>query len=194
MFLGFDLDGVVADLERQLRKYFLENYSHDIDTRPRTFKIRVPGLKDSKVWDVIHEFLSHQSRIPPYPEAPQVLRAFYDLSGFPLYFLTARKEEFREETIQWIKRNIDVPFTLEMCASGSDKCRLLPEYITHFVEDRLRTVNELAEAGIKTFLINRPWNQDRQTHPDVTRVNDLLEVYMLIAPMICAKRTGAANV
>jgi hypothetical protein len=45
------------------------------------------------------------------------------------------------------------------------------------VEDHLDHCLDLAENGVKTFLLERPWNRDRtETHPLITRVKSWEEI------------------
>lgn len=183
--IWFDIDGVVADVYSEFRAGILKRFGYDIDSTPdRTFQIEVPGHSKNEVWEVVDDVLTDQDRVKPYPEAAAAIRKFIELKGCPVYFLSARKECFREETLRWLILNLHLsPWELRLILSNGSKAKydLIPSYVTHFVEDRLRTANELAARGKRIFLINRPWNIGRDTHSDVTRVDNLFDVHEIMA-------------
>jgi len=180
--IGFDLDGVVCDLESEVRRRILDRCGYDIhESDHRTFEIQVPGWKSSQVWEVINGVISDCSA-KPFPGVQTVLKDIYFLTGQPIFFLTARTD--RDATLKWLHRNIDTPFDAHLVASSKDKWRFIPQHIRYFVEDRLSTANDLAERGIGMFLVNRHWNIGRGTHPDVHRVNDLGEVLEAVKPIL----------
>ena len=67
---------------------------------------------------------------------------------------------------------------------GADKTEALKRYEGSdfaWVEDKLENANLGAKMGLRSFLINHPYNATGVVHDDVTRVNNWEEIYNYIA-------------
>jgi uncharacterized HAD superfamily protein len=120
---------------------------------------------------VVDIFSNRMHEIEPYDSIEYELINIHEFIG-PITFVTARREDFYRNTSEWLSTHFsDVPFEL-VHRSSEDKTKyLLENSFDFFIEDRLKTANEAASNGIKTYLINREWNMGRDTHPNVTRIS-----------------------
>lgn len=98
----------------------------------------------------------------------------------PYVYITARPVP-SYVTKGWIRNNrfpVSPVFTV---SNPIDKLRLIQHcQLDAFVEDYHKTAIELNEAGIKCYLLNRPWNVNEPT-PGVERINSLCELDDLYA-------------
>lgn len=111
---------------------------------------------------------------------PEDLEAFDDLTeaGAEHHFVTARgfmdnPELIREITSQWLDTHFDGKHqSLHFAkAKGSVASRL---GATHAIDDNLGNVEDLEGYGVRTFLMDQPWNRER-TPFGVTRVKSIRE-------------------
>ena len=129
-----------------------------------------------------------------YEDCPAVLEQLV-AAGHELYFITARAERRRMITETWLREKglFDYAKAVHLKplgdfrpdyprgrydAEGSAqyKTRLAQELrLDAFCEDDELISRALAEAGIRVFLFDHPWNREVQ-HPLVTRVSGWSEV------------------
>jgi uncharacterized HAD superfamily protein len=167
--LGFDIDGVVADimttfLDMAQERYGPHSFSYDDIT---TFYLEdCLGFDPEMVAVLIRELIDrpHELKVSPFPQAVPVLSRLAEEA--PLVFVTARD---RPEPIQlWLNRNLAPvpPRSIWVMATGDPDTKLhylKAHAIQYFVEDRLETCFDLARAGITPIVFAQPWN--RQPHP-----------------------------
>jgi uncharacterized HAD superfamily protein len=167
--LGFDIDGVVADimttfLDMAQERYGPHPFSYDDIT---TFYLEdCLGFDPSVVAALIRELIDrpHELAVEPFPQAVPVLSRLAEEA--PLVFVTARD---RPGPIQlWLNRTLaPVPSrSIWVMATGDPDTKLhylRAHAIQYFVEDRLETCFDLAQAGITPIVFAQPWN--RKPHP-----------------------------
>jgi uncharacterized HAD superfamily protein len=139
------------------------------------------------------------SELDVYEDCPAVLEQLV-AAGHELYFITARAERRRMITETWLREKglLDYAKAVHLKpigefrpdyprgrydAQGSAqyKTRLAQELsLDAFCEDDDLISRSLAEAGVRVFLFDHPWNRDVQ-HPLITRVNGWSEVADLLA-------------
>jgi uncharacterized protein len=167
--LGFDIDGVVADimttfLDLARERYGPHPFSYDDIT---TFYLEdCLGFDPQMVAALIRELIDrpHELPVSPFPQAVPVLSRLAEEA--PLVFVTARD---RPEPIQlWLNRNLaPVPSrSIWVMATGDPDTKLhylKAHAIQYFVEDRLETCFDLAREGITPIVFAQPWN--RRPHP-----------------------------
>jgi len=167
--LGFDIDGVVADIMTTFLDLARERYG------PHTFRyddITTFYLEDCLGFDpqiiagLIRELIDRpiELAVEPFPQAVAVLSRLAEEA--PLVFVTARD---RSEPIQlWLNRTLAPvpPRSIWVMATGDPDAKLhylKAHAIQYFVEDRLETCFDLARAGITPIVFAQPWN--RNPHP-----------------------------
>jgi len=178
--IALDVDGVVANSISLLRSVIKYSYGIDIYNHIETY--RIPHLFPN--WDIGPFFedcmINFGHAVEPYPDAKEACQLLLKENSFPLIFLTARRESLKEITKNWLSQKLGLPkdyFSVMMKSSSNKKFYIEKSGIEFFVEDRLRTANEIAELpSVKiSYLINRQWNIGRDSHPKVVRKNNLLE-------------------
>uniref|UniRef100_A0A7V6A397 Haloacid dehalogenase n=1 Tax=Desulfobacca acetoxidans TaxID=60893 RepID=A0A7V6A397_9BACT len=181
--LGFDIDGVVADimttfLDMARQRYGPHPFSYEDIT---TFYLEdCLGFDPSMVAALIRELIDrpHELAVEPFPQAVPVLTRLAEEA--PLIFVTARD---RSEPIQlWLNRTLaPVPSSaIWVMATGDPHTKLhylRAHAIEYFVEDRLETCFDLAGEGITPILFAQPWN--RKPHPFL-EVSGWLELARLL--------------
>jgi uncharacterized HAD superfamily protein len=167
--LGFDIDGVVADimttfLDMARQRYGPHPFSYEDIT---TFYLEdCLGFDPSIVAALIRELIDrpHELAVEPFPQAVPVLSRLAEEN--PLVFVTARD---RSAPIQlWLNRTLaPVPSrSIWVMATGDPDTKLhylRAHAIEYFVEDRLETCFDLAREGITPIVFAQPWN--RKPHP-----------------------------
>jgi uncharacterized HAD superfamily protein len=139
------------------------------------------------------------SELEVYEDCPAVVEQLV-AAGHELYFITARAERRRMITETWLREKglFDYAKAVHLKPIGEfrpdqPRGRYDPEgsaaYKTHlalelrldaFCEDDDLISRSLAEAGVRVFLFDHPWNREVE-HPLVTRVNGWSEVADLLA-------------
>jgi uncharacterized HAD superfamily protein len=139
------------------------------------------------------------SQLEVYEDCPAVLEQLV-AAGHELYFITARAERRRMITETWLREKglFDHAKAVHLKpigefrpdhprgrydpeGSAQYKTRLAQELrLEAFCEDDDLISRSLAEAGIRVFLFDHPWNRDVR-HPLITRVNGWSEVADLLA-------------
>jgi uncharacterized HAD superfamily protein len=171
MKVGCDIDGVIADTGSLIVKA-LNDRGFEPD-----YTFYKPVIKDVEnvealIDEIVTDILSNRTHeIKPYEDS---LRELHNIDKFvgPITFITARREEFNNNTIKWLNTHFPgISYGLVNKRSAEKPQFLLDEGFDFFIEDRLKTANKAAEIGIRTFLINRKWNMGRETHKDVQRIS-----------------------
>jgi uncharacterized protein len=167
--VGFDIDGVVADimttfLDLAQERYGPHPFTYDDIT---TFYLEeCLGFDPQMVADLIRELIDrpHELSVEPFPQAVEVLSRLAE--EVPLVFVTARD---RPEPIQlWLNRTLAPvpPRSIWVMATGDPDAKLhylRNHAIEYFVEDRLETCFDLARQGVTPIVFAQPWN--RRPHP-----------------------------
>jgi uncharacterized HAD superfamily protein len=177
--VGFDIDGVVADIMTTFLDMARERFgphSYDYDDITTFYLEECLGFDSRMIATLIRELIDrpHELPVEPFPQAVTVLSRLAEEA--PLVFVTARD---RPEPIQlWLNRTLaPVPArSIWVMASGDPDAKLhylKAHAIEYFVEDRLETCFDLAREGITPIVFAQPWN--RQPHPflEVTGWPDL---------------------
>jgi len=168
--VAVDVDGVICNTPAMIDKEFQER---GIKVKLDGYHPVIEGLRDSgELMGEIasHIFTYHNDELEPYDGIREELRNINRFVG-DVTFVTARRPQFNYQTVSWLNRYVDIPYTLINRTSVEKVPYLLENGFHYFIEDRLQTANEAAKAGIVTFLINRKWNMGRETHPDVIRIS-----------------------
>ncbi len=139
------------------------------------------------------------SELEVYEDCPAVLEQLV-AAGHELYFITARAERRRMITETWLREKglFDYAKAVHLKpigefrpdhprgrydpqGSAAYKTRLALELrLEVFCEDDDLISRSLAEAGVRVFLFDHPWNREVE-HPLVTRVDGWSEVPDLLA-------------
>ena len=99
-----------------------------------------------------------------------------------LIFVTARKEKFKKVTkksVYSILPEVDKnKIIIEHC-KGSEKYLVLNNLgVNLFIEDRTKNCRILNERGIKTYLLNKPWNKTKESFYRVKNWNEIQKLFI----------------
>lgn len=98
-----------------------------------------------------------------------------------LIFVTARKEKFKKitrESIYFILPEVSKDKIIIEHCKGSEKHIVLNKLkVNLFIEDRTKNCRILNEKGIKTYLINKPWNKTKESFHRVEDWNEIQELF-----------------
>lgn len=165
--IAFDFDGVVADTFRLFVRLAFSEFGIRIDYESITDYDFLNVIKmDRSLADRLIEILTdipHELDLMPNDGAPEILTRLSYHS--PVRFVTARPyggpvEKWLQKTMPGIKDSIHIE------ATGDNTAKLpflKSNNIKYFVEDRLDTCMQLADAGITPIVYDQPWN--RADHP-----------------------------
>jgi hypothetical protein len=187
--LAFDFDGVVADTMSVFVRLAGERYglSHLSKEQMTSYNLhQCLGLEREVIDDLICLTLSDEYtlQIPPIPGAPEVLTTLSE--HIPLRFITARI--WPESIIQWLEQILpDVPpGRIHVIATGAPEAKetILGDMgITVFVDDRLETCIQLAQAGIQPIVFDQPWNR-AACEPPLRRVSTWSQLQQWLLPLL----------
>lgn len=176
--IGFDIDGVVADIFPLIAHFMREKYSVIIAPNMQTnFNFEdTTGLSRREIDICVSSAIMNYMSYKPYHGAIQFLKKYNSLripnvkseKGLikrkELIFITARdnRDEIAKATYKWLHMYLHPePFTVRFVPgnNGKEKFEACMELgVDLFIEDRAKTAVHLACSGISTILMNRPWN------------------------------------
>ncbi len=186
MKIGIDLDDVLSQTMPALIKFHNDRYGT---------KLVMEDLKNGASWQTwggtfaddvkkIHDFhLSpYGQNIPPVKDAKEILEELK--KDNELYIITARSDEIREDTEDWLEENFPNTFTKIYFTNhflGNDTTTTKGKVCNNlgidvFIDDALPNVLDCVDPKRKVFLINYPWNQTNKLPKGITRVNSWKEL------------------
>ncbi|PJA49087.1 MAG: hypothetical protein CO170_00600 [candidate division SR1 bacterium CG_4_9_14_3_um_filter_40_9] len=135
------------------------------------------GVEDSKQW--FDNFLASKkaNSLKPVTGAKRKLMELKK-KGYSLVVVTARPEEFKDMTWKWVNRHFtgifdDMVFANHLTKNAVSKVDLCKNLgIQIMIEDNLHYATELAKAGIKVYLFDKPRNQEYnpKIHKNIVKV------------------------
>jgi len=171
MRIGIDFDDVVADSMQVIVDLQNKQYGTSYKLRDATsFHLEDIWGGTKEEWQSkIDEFLStkHLASLNPMAGVISALDALKK-NGHELYIVTGRSENYVEATEQWIEKHFSDTFNGVHYANHiqadpgqrrekSDICK--ENGIEVMIEDYMKNAKECADAGIRVFLFDQPWNQ-----------------------------------
>lgn len=171
--VGFDFDGVIADIGEAFIRLACREYGYcsirleDI----RSFQIELclplePTIVDQIFAAILHDSLG--TGLKPMNGAIATLTRLSRLANITV--ITARSE--LQPVRDWLDYHCPAETArhIKLIATGNHdnkesfikKCGL-----HHFIDDRARTCQQLAEAGLEPIVYTQPWNRSRHNLPSV---------------------------
>lgn len=101
-----------------------------------------------------------------------------------IIIVTARREKIKDFTIYWLNTHFnwlrdEILFANHFTENSIEKSELCKQHwINIMIEDNLNYALELANAWVKMYLLDRPWNQrfDPEIHHGITKFYDWNEL------------------
>ena len=180
--IGFDFDGVIADIGEAFLRIACETYGYcsinlnDITSFQVENCIDIPiGIVEEIFDTILRDSLG--TGLKPLPGAIESLSLLSSHSDITI--ITARPE--LQPVTDW--------FDYYCAAEARVKIRLIAtgdhdnkeQYIkscglTHFIDDRTLTCLQLAEAGLYPIVFSQPWNRNQHNLPTVAGWEEVLQL------------------
>jgi uncharacterized HAD superfamily protein len=197
MKLGFDIDGVVADMPRMMVDYLNETFdlnhdlsilvSHDVSSNRY---VEDDDFNDEIATRLLEDIVRNGEiliDIDPYDDAVEAIRKL-SKAGHSIHFITARPSDQRNISIDWLRKN-HIPF--DTCHSIGkntpgggfvNKGRLARTLnLDFFLDDSLWHLENMYKYKNRwrkgVALLSRPWNVHELLDPSrFIRFNDWDEI------------------
>lgn len=187
--IGIDIDEVIT----KTIDGFLQFYNTKFDKKVLFSDIScyefwdILGVKREDLLNLFFDFYDH-NLFENLSLIEGVIDAINNLSKKnEVFFITARPFKIKDKTQKFLSENFpNISFTL-ICSSDffnkenntgfkskAEICQKLN--IEVMVEDNKDYALDCAKKGIKSFLINKPWNQDCEDHENLIKVNHWNEI------------------
>jgi uncharacterized HAD superfamily protein len=176
--IGIDCDGVLAS-DRLLWQVLRKRYPAAIPARYEDLS----GYDWPRVTEDTTELCLRLSadpafagRLAPMPQMAEALRLLH-LAGYRLHIVTARPQAVRNATRRWLARHgvSNYVSSIECVDRPQDKLAVVRELgCDTFVEDNFNTAETLGQAGVRSYLLDAPYNQMPARHS--LRVRDWQEL------------------
>ena len=186
MKIGIDLDDTLSQTMEVLMKFHNDTYGTNLEMKDVT---------TSDLWKVwngtlaeavkkIHDFhiSSYGSNLLPLNGAKEILERLK--KNNELYIITARNDDIRKDTEEWVEKNFPGIFTkvyftnhfLQNSTSTTKKKICDDLGIDIFIDDNLPNILDCSESNRKTYLIDYPWNQTDKLPEGAKRVYSWKEI------------------
>jgi len=189
MKLAFDLDGVIALTYPWLREYFLKHFNVDVGSTDDKTEFQYGNYDRLKevVSDIglstAHAIIDYSKNIVPLNDAISAVHNAYNYFEVPITIITARHPITEIVTRRWLEKWYPgLQFDLQLVDSSHNKRRICEDLgVTHYVDDRYKTVCELAKTLDTVFCYDWPYNR-RPLPPNAIRaykLNDVLNTMLM---------------
>jgi len=192
MHIWVDLDEVLAETVEEVLKF----HNYILWWK----KILLNDISDYYIWNIPWIEMSREQaisifkdyfekwdlcKIKPVSWAKDQLD-FLKSKWFETTVITARRIELKEHTIKWLDEHYrgvfqDVYFAEHFTDNHKEKSEICQENdIQYMIEDNFDYALDTANAGIKTFLIEKPWNRHIiHKHKNIVRVKNWKDISII---------------
>jgi len=179
MIIGVDIDNVIADTERELRRLLNEKKGLELTREHITSYSfdNVAGIERADLADIFDMFndgdiFLHLDPIDGARETLEMLQRKHRI-----VLVTARPPRVEGKTRTWLARH-EIPFD-DIVFAEHTKVNGTPYDL--FFEDQPEYARELAEDGTFVLLFDAPWNRDL-VHENIDRVYSWSDVQAFCFP------------
>ncbi|MFH1958401.1 MAG: hypothetical protein ABIJ15_08000 [bacterium] len=181
MKLGVDLDGVIVDTDAVFRKYIkkITGVSSTRDMITSYFYeecLHISKEDVEKVYSIMQSD-SAWKELPALEDAEETLNEL--AATFEIFIITARPVESKAQTEEFLKKHgipVKEIYFISEKQRKLDIINGLPFEVSAFIEDRLDFAEEIARAGINTYLMDYPWNRTNRKIPNLHRVSNWKQI------------------
>ncbi len=186
--IGIDIDDVVAEFFKPYLEFHNSkfNTSHDFEDITNPFIWEQLGFSVEEMQPHFEDFEKNSTPVKDFPLVEHSKEAIDELAETcDIFIISSRPNKLFDETVLFFEKNFPGN-NFEIIFSGEihdeDKRNLSKHEICNnlginvMVEDNPTYAFECARNGIKTFLIDRPWNRVFEEHDNIIKVNGWKEV------------------
>lgn len=173
LILGVDLDNVLAQTDYLIRELIKKMFNirleqHDIVK----FNYWQCGISKTQNQTVLARFHDVECiKVKPIKLAVQTLQSLRN--NCKIYVITSRPPATRKLTIRWLKA-YKIPYYKLIHRKFKRQSRV---NFDAFVEDNRQTAYSMARRGVRSFLLDYPWNQANLVDPsNLFRVKSWQEI------------------
>jgi hypothetical protein len=176
---GIDIDGVLTDegpdhnsiWQQKMNEFF----DREITLKEYTYDLRKAfALSDQELNEFIQENIEEiYSNVKAVEKAREILKELYD-QGHRLILITARSEEHRPITENWLQEN-NIPYH-ELHHEDQKAPLAAEKNISLFIDDKKENAVEIAARNIPVILVSKYHNHDFEGNDQITKVKDWDEI------------------
>jgi len=183
--IGFDFDGVVADIGEAFIRLACQKHGYcsvrldDISSFQVEHCIDIPrAVVESIFEDILRDSLA--TGLKPISGAIETLGRLGEIAGVTI--ITARPE--LEPVLDWFDYFCPPPVRdkITVIATGDhdNKESFIRQCgLHHFIDDRVITCQQLAEAGLQPIVYRQPWNYRQHNLPTVSDWHEIASLFDL---------------
>jgi uncharacterized HAD superfamily protein len=183
MRIGIDIDETIAATFEPVFNFAKDRYGFDAvfdDLVHHDWSnVKKLGISQEEEVMIFREFYAHTKHegVNPVPGSVAGCQSLLR-SGHELFAITGRSGHTREPTEHWLSQHFPnvfsgLVFTGHLSGERRPKSEVCQELkISEMVEDNIDFALDLVHSGIRTHLLDRPWNRTRtDTHPLLVRIS-----------------------
>jgi uncharacterized protein len=167
MIIGVDIDNVVADTEKELRRVLRKRWGIGLEREDITdYALKnLPGIDGETYAELVELFREGGIflDLDVFDGAKETLERL--VSKYEVHLVTSRPERVRDKTLEWLKMH-EIPYNKLIF---SEHTKLNGVQYELFIEDQENFAVELAESGAFVLLFDAPWNRHVE-HVNIDRV------------------------
>lgn len=162
--IGFDFDGVIADIGEAFIRIACQNYGYCDFTLENITSFKVEDCTDipeNQVDEIFQTILADSLGTGLIPITGS-LETLTSLAGHaPVTIITARHHD--GPVVDWLSHYLDETIcraikVIAMCDHDLKVGYIRQHNLHYFVDDRPETCHQVAEAGLQPILFRQPWN------------------------------------
>lgn len=197
--IGIDIDGVLGDFNSIYWPWHNKQFGTNIDPEVDCNEYDYSKILKAKGFDIdlqtevdrVSEFLENPNLVESIPVIPGAKEGVKILSQVAdLYVITARFTHAKNSTIKWVQENFPDVFK-EVISTGSSygvgqfkltKAIIGEKYkLDWMIEDAVFHAKEMLEIGVRTILLEQPWNKnDKLEDPLLYRADSWNKILKII--------------
>jgi len=187
--IAFDFDDVIADLNSILRNGILKRIGHDVTFERKKYHIDIPGMSNQDVSDLVGRVMYEDTPLmDPIPHSLESMKIIFEMVNKPLQIITARGDNVRTKTNDWLKDHIKNQFEYKaIYTDHKSKNAFFDKDTRFFVDDHPHFVSDASKVLEHVFLMNKSWNENIRLPRNVSRIDSLKTVVLVLKKILAAE-------